>query len=357
MSTTKAEAPDNPVNGYDTPLSECIDLPPQVVFLTRAEASWRTSDILEGQVKYVLAETAEALHLAIMQAVSLFNQGAPVNAHNLLRQTLVDYADGTIANENDSDLRHFHGEPLADLAPAGELVSREAAEQVALSAGYADGDWSGSLGLERSIRDGIVAGLRALPPVARVSETPLCPMHEHLESLGKLEVEIGGMNCLACTLHERVELLGLLANCEGVNSDSVIAMSEVVDFWFTHHGENRVVVSYPAPEGDEVARVPVANKPCEACRLDNHNKCEAAWIDAFCCCADVAEARKRVPVAAEKAQFTDNELEYIYLHCDCDTDRSMFLQIEKKVRKQISKYRDFDTKHCGSVTPTVEEQD
>jgi hypothetical protein len=41
--------------------------------------------------------------------------------------------------------------------------------------------------------------------------------------------------------------------------------------------------------------------------------------------------------------FSDEELEYIYLHCDFDGDRNLFLQIEKKIRQQIPKYREVDS--------------
>lgn len=34
---------------------------------------------------------------------------------------------------------------------------------------------------------------------------PLCPVHKRIDELGTLEMQIGGLNCLACTLQERVE--------------------------------------------------------------------------------------------------------------------------------------------------------
>lgn len=45
------------------------------------------------------------------------------------------------------------------------------------------------------------------------------------------------------------------------------------------------------------------------------------------------------------AQFTDEELEYIYLQCDCDADRKLFIEIERKIRMQIQKYRDCDRRY------------
>jgi len=79
--------------------------------------------------------------------------------------------------------------------------------------------------------------------------TPLCPVHQHLEDSDKLECEIGGNNCVACSLNERAELLKLLAPFAAKNGseDSLTVMRRVVDFYDTHSGENRVVVSYPVP--------------------------------------------------------------------------------------------------------------
>ena len=40
---------------------------------------------------------------------------------------------------------------------------------------------------------------------------PLCPVHKRLEESDNLEVEIGGLNCVACSLNERSEMLKVLA--------------------------------------------------------------------------------------------------------------------------------------------------
>lgn len=43
-----------------------------------------------------------------------------------------------------------------------------------------------------------------------------------------------------------------------------------------------------------------------------------------------------------KAVFTDRELEYIYSYLDIDVNRVLYAKIEKKIRKQIKRYKDFD---------------
>lgn len=81
------------------------------------------------------------------------------------------------------------------------------------------------------------------------TKTPLCPVHARIDSAGTLEVEIGGNACVACSLNERKELLDILAPFaapEGAE-DSVTVMRRVTDFYQTHVGDGRVVVSYPAP--------------------------------------------------------------------------------------------------------------
>lgn len=90
---------------------------------------------------------------------------------------------------------------------------------------------------------------RVTSPVADAGEgIPLCPLHQSLEDRGKLEVAIGALGCMACSLNERVELLNILAPCADGTKDSTTVAREVVDFWLTHYGENRVVVSYPAKQ-------------------------------------------------------------------------------------------------------------
>lgn len=80
---------------------------------------------------------------------------------------------------------------------------------------------------------------------------PLCPIHKQIEDRGNLEMTIGGLGCVACSLTEREELLALLAPFapEGGTEDSLAVMRRVTEFYDTHKGSGRVVVSYPAPQG------------------------------------------------------------------------------------------------------------
>jgi hypothetical protein len=89
--------------------------------------------------------------------------------------------------------------------------------------------------------------------------TPLCPVHQRLEDSNRLQCEIGGNNCVACSLNERAELLRLLAPfaVQDRSEDSLTVMQRVIDFYNTHSGENRVVVSYPAP-------VPLVAQPSDS---------------------------------------------------------------------------------------------
>lgn len=92
---------------------------------------------------------------------------------------------------------------------------------------------------------------------------PLCPVHQSLEDRGKLEV-VYGNECIACSLNERVELLNILtpAAPQDGSADTVTVLRNVMDFWNTHQGENRVVVSYPAP-------APTASAKCVKCGHNN----------------------------------------------------------------------------------------
>ena len=85
-------------------------------------------------------------------------------------------------------------------------------------------------------------------PAPPAKATPLCPVHQHLEDSNNLECEIGGNNCVACSLNERAELLKLIAPfaAKDGSEDSLTVMQRVADFYDTHQGENRVVISYPA---------------------------------------------------------------------------------------------------------------
>ena len=64
-----------------------------------------------------------------------------------------------------------------------------------------------------------------------VPSAPLCPVHQSLEDQGKLECEIGGNNCVACSLNERAELLALLAPlaARDGSEDSVSVLRRVVE--------------------------------------------------------------------------------------------------------------------------------
>lgn len=77
---------------------------------------------------------------------------------------------------------------------------------------------------------------------------PLCAVHQRLEDAGNLECEIGN-DCVACSLNERRELLRAIAPfaAEGNTEDSVTVLRRVVEFYETHVGEGRVIVSYRAP--------------------------------------------------------------------------------------------------------------
>src|SRR5689334_16034514 len=54
-----------------------------------------------------------------------------------------------------------------------------------------------------------------------VTAKPMCPVHRTIENKGELQLEIGN-DCIACSLNERSELLGILA-------DSVTSDQEDVD--------------------------------------------------------------------------------------------------------------------------------
>lgn len=52
-------------------------------------------------------------------------------------------------------------------------------------------------------------------------------------------------------------------------------------------------------------------------------------------------AHPQPPRKKRYARFTDAELQYIYLNCDFDENKALFRRIEKKIRRQIKRYRDF----------------
>lgn len=95
-------------------------------------------------------------------------------------------------------------------------------------------------------------GVRVGPVYPFVAKrVPLCPIHQSLEDRGQLEVEIAANNCTACSLNERKALLDLLAPfaADHGSEDSLTVMRRLADFYATHAGDNRVVVSYPAGKG------------------------------------------------------------------------------------------------------------
>lgn len=126
--------------------------------------------------------------------------------------------------------------------------------------------------------------------VSPSDKIPLCPAHQSIDDRGTLTLTIGGNNCVACSLAEREELLDLLAPFapKDRSKDSVTVLRELAEFWGTHHGDNRVVVSYPAPSP---AAVPVCcpgcghqlHKPGECLNMASDNDCDCkygATIDA-----------------------------------------------------------------------------
>lgn len=86
-------------------------------------------------------------------------------------------------------------------------------------------------------------------------EMPLCPVHKRLNESGVLGTLGCGLElqysngCVACSLNERQELLDTLARFapEDESEDSIAVLRKLAEFWDTHQGEGRVVVSYPAP--------------------------------------------------------------------------------------------------------------
>jgi len=95
----------------------------------------------------------------------------------------------------------------------------------------------------------------------RTAVMPLCPVHRSLDSRDALECKVQN-NCVACSLNEREALLSILTPCTpaGGAEDSVTVLQRVVDFYLTHYGENRVVVSRPvstealSPQGEKVSK-------------------------------------------------------------------------------------------------------
>jgi hypothetical protein len=111
-------------------------------------------------------------------------------------------------------------------------------------------------------------------PANQPNETPLCPAHKRLDERGTLEMTIGGNNCVACSLNERKQLLDLLAPFapKDASEDSLTVLRRLAEFYATHQGKNRVVVSYPAPP--IAAETPALDKlPCRECReIEFHSR-------------------------------------------------------------------------------------
>lgn len=80
----------------------------------------------------------------------------------------------------------------------------------------------------------------------------------------------------------------------------------------------------------------------------HHGKCFSARV-----------VRSRASVAApppDVAIFTDDELEYLYLQTDADADLDLFRAIEKKIRRQIARYREFDKRESMNRLVFSEEE-
>lgn len=89
-----------------------------------------------------------------------------------------------------------------------------------------------------------VAGFNEGRDAARVEKdaaTPLCPIHKRIADRGKLEMSIGALNCVACSLGEREELLNLLAPLADGSKDSTTALREIVEFWDERNYEDRIM--------------------------------------------------------------------------------------------------------------------
>jgi hypothetical protein len=123
---------------------------------------------------------------------------------------------------------------------------------------------------------------------------PLCPVHQRVEDLNQLEVPIGGLGCVACTLNERVELLQILAPCapSDQSKGSVTVLREVVDFYQTH-----VVAAAPNHRCNGVnggERHGTQNR-CTVC-----GNCREGWYD-----SGGMEVLKPVVAAAPTVEVSD----------------------------------------------------
>ncbi len=102
---------------------------------------------------------------------------------------------------------------------------------------------------------------------------PLCPVHKRIDDAGKLEVEIGGLGCLACTLHERTTLLKMLAD---FRPDLTGMTSEAALF--------KVLVPAPALEPSTADRDHLLDEAVEAlrdtsCRFSRIRECKDSQSD------------------------------------------------------------------------------
>ncbi len=106
----------------------------------------------------------------------------------------------------------------------------------------------GVVGALENLLEDVTEGVAAASSHSPASPVqPLCAVHQRLESTNALECEVGN-DCVACSLNERRELLQLIAPfaAAGNTEDSVTVMRRVAEFYATHAGEGRVIVSYPA---------------------------------------------------------------------------------------------------------------
>lgn len=148
-------------------------------------------------------------------------------------------------------------------------------------------------------------------PQGDASNQPLCAVHQRLEDIGALECEVGN-DCVACSLNERCELLALIGPfaADGNTEDSVTVLRRVAEFYATHVGDDRVVVSYPA-----TASLPPATPsliPEQGPRLLTTE--ELAEIERF------QRQRRKNPVAADAWLYVA-EIDRLLTHIRLDREQ------------------------------------
>ena len=96
---------------------------------------------------------------------------------------------------------------------------------------------------------------------------PLCGVHQQLEDTQKLEVAIGN-GCVACSLHERSQLLAVLGEAPNKSEDSLATMHRVIHDLTTLTAERDALLDL-WQDGDErldrdAADLPQAYKALQA---------------------------------------------------------------------------------------------